>query len=286
LSHFHRLSFELPEAEQEWLSVELFARGADGISTEESGSGVRLVAYCPDPLPEELSRAGHSWGERGIRLLAAERCESRDWLAAYRAASVPLAVGRSFVVDPREPEEAGDRRGIAADGRILLRVPARRAFGTGSHPSTRMVLEWLESLDLEGRRVLDLGSGTGILSLAASSLGAASTLGIDVDPVACFVAAGIRKLNPPPTRLVAGGLACLGDVVFDLALVNILPGEWLAESAELARVVAESGEAILSGVPIEQADEVSDRLAGAGFEPLERRVEAEWAALRLRRVAR
>ncbi len=293
MSFYNRLTFELPESEQDWLSIELFARGALGVTLEEvegetAGREVEgalgLVAYCPDPLPTGLERVGDSWTGRGIRLVGRERCAPRDWLAAYRAASVPTDIGRGFVVDPREPDESAGG-GPTSAPRVLLRVPARRAFGTGSHPSTRITIEWMEDLDLGGRRVLDVGAGTSILSMAALHLGAAEAIGIDVDPVACFVASETLALNGSSARLVAGGLDCLGGAPFDVALVNILPSEWLAGAAALTPRLADGGLAIVSGVPTEQVAEVTEALRAIGLETRETRVEGEWAALRLTRTA-
>ena len=282
MSYFHRLIFHLPSSEQDWFSLELFARGADGVSVDESAESLQLVAYCPDPLPTELETVGASWMARGIRLARVERRESRDWLAAYRAASVPLEIGRGFLVDPREPQES-EKDSRPASDRILLRVPARRAFGTGSHPSTRLVLEWMEDLDLRGRRVLDVGTGTGILSMAALHLGAAEAIGVDIDPVACFVASETLELNRSPVRLISGGLSCLAGEPFDVALVNILPREWLAEAVGLGSRLTHDGYAILSGIPADDAEEVSAELLRSSLEPVERRISGDWAVLRVRR---
>lgn len=334
VSSYYRLSFELPVEQQDLFSVELFALGALGLVVEEARAATRLVAYCSDPLPEGLALDGESWAERGIRILERERFRAQDWLAEHRAACRPIEIGERFLVDPREPGRA-----VAMDGRVLLRVPARRAFGTGSHESTRLILEWLEDLDLRGLYVLDLGAGSGILSLAAMSLGAGAVVGLDIDPVASFVSREIVRLNAhlvpepanpagrfrplfgpdgvaPPRQmpdlassellvspqndlglsrqdsrvraqvhLVGGELSCLGDVSFDLALVNILPSRWLDGSSALARVLTPDGYAIVSGLSKQDADEVGGLLAQSGLEVRERRVDGEWAALGLSRGA-
>ena len=281
LSFYNRLSFELPADLEEWFSLELWARGALGVELESGRSTLRLIAYCPDPLPPELQYEGESWRRRGIRRLRRERCKSRDWLAAHREHAVPIEVGGRFLVDAREPQSVP-----ASNGRILLRVPARRAFGTGGHESTRLVLEWLEDLDLHGRSVLDLGSGTGILSLAALRLGAAVALGVDVDPIATFVARETLRLNAVTVALVAGNLSSFSAACFDLALVNILPGEWLDQGDRLASLLAPDARLIVSGVPRGDSEEVVRRLDGLGWTMIERRSDGEWVALKLVRGAR
>jgi len=109
-------------------------------------------------------------------------------------------------------------------GRRLLRLPARAAFGTGSHESTSLALELLEDADLQGRRVLDVGTGTGVLAFAALAFGAASVTGFDVDPASPFHARDNSALNGLHPRLFAGRLAALREKpLFDLALVQRRP---------------------------------------------------------------
>lgn len=279
-SSYYKLVYELPAAEEELFSVELWARGVRGLEVEEHGANVRLVAYCDDPPPSALASSS-SWPRRGIRLLRRERHRERDWLAVHRRYCRPLEIGERFLIDPREPGAA-----LPASGRILLRVPARRAFGTGAHESTRLVLEWLEELDLRGRSVLDLGAGSGILSMAALRLGAGTAVALDIDPVAAFVAHETVRLNGLEMWLIAGGLACLEGASFDLALVNILPHHWLDEAASLTRLLAAAGCVIVSGVPIEDAGEVAERLSALAWLETERRAAGEWIAMQLvRRTA-
>ena len=218
------LSFVLPADQEEWFSLELWAQGATGVQVSEDETGqMTMQAYFPDPLPFELAVRQAQWATRGFQLSSEALIEEEDWLAAYRRTARPFDVGRRFLIDPREPGAAQ-----AQTDRFVLRVPARRAFGTGSHESTQLILEWLESLDMAGTTVLDLGTGTGILAMAALRLGAVSVVGLDVDPQAVVLARENAVLNMTSIPLAAGGLGCLGEARFQLALVNIIPANWIS----------------------------------------------------------
>jgi ribosomal protein L11 methyltransferase len=196
----------------------------------------------------------------------------------YRRQARPFALGRGFFVDPGEPE-LDEREGIPASG--VMRIPARSAFGTGSHPSTSLVVEILETLDLTGRLILDVGTGTGILALVAMRLGAGRVVALDLDPAAAIAAHENARLNGSYFGVLAGRLGALGaEKWFELALVNILPARVEPDLEDLVRLLAASSEAIFSGMLAEQEERTRERLEDLGFEVRERRVEGDWCALR------
>lgn len=272
---------------EELVTAELWRRGTLGIEVqrEEAGS-LRFEAYFPAG-----PAAGGSPGEgdpSGARLLREETLPEADWLAPFRASALPFAVGRRLWVDPREPDSAPEP---APDGRALLRLPARRAFGIGSHESTRLLLQMLEEIDLAGLRVLDLGTGTGILAFAALLAGARLAVGLDLDPLAVFQARENALLNRLRLPLLAGGLGALagaarrgsGAPPFDLALVNVVPGEIAADLPLLPPLLAPGGEALFSGILWEHREAALRALEEVGLRPLAGLREGEWIAFRTAR---
>jgi ribosomal protein L11 methyltransferase len=185
-----------------------------------------------------------------------------------------------LVVDPREPEHERSGEGK----RILLRLPARRAFGIGSHPSTELVVEALEELPVRGRRVLDVGSGTGILCFVALHLGAHSAVGCECELASALVGAENRRLNRCEPRLFAGRIGALGPGArFDLILLNVLPERIDGELPDLVRRLARDGTLVVSGLLEEERRGLEVRYERLGLRVRARRTRGEWASLLLER---
>jgi len=270
-----RLRVATPLAEP--LAAELFARGALGLEESDSAPGrTELAVYFPRRGVDEGEVAGvaaalgatFSW----------EAVEPADWLARYREGARPVPLGRSFLADPRDPDDPGEPASLA--GRKTLRLPARTAFGTGSHESTRLAVELLEQDPPVGARVLDLGTGTGVLAYVALVLGARRVVGVDIDPAAALVGGQIAALNRLEPRIVVGGAGCLrSEACFDRVLVNIIPAHWLGEREAVRRLLAPEGRLLVSGLLLDQRSDVVGSLAEAGFEPVTERTEGEWLAM-------
>ncbi|HUF79282.1 MAG TPA: 50S ribosomal protein L11 methyltransferase, partial [Thermoanaerobaculia bacterium] len=252
--------------------------GTLGVQVLDGENGtVRLEAYFEEDGPEGLP---------GARFLGAEEVPAADWLAPYREAAQPFPVGERLLLDPRDPDGVEPP---AARGRLTLRIPARAAFGTGSHESTRLALELLEGVDLRGKRVLDVGTGTGILAFAARAFGARSAIGLDVDRAAPLHARANARLNGLSAAFFAGSLDALGGVSasrFDLALVNVIPEEVADELPRIASLLCPGGEAILSGILAIAGPRVLADWQALGLEPVAERTAAEWVAFRVRKAGR
>ncbi len=271
----------LPADLEEQLVAELWSFGALGFETHEAEAG-RLIldAYFPAPAPPGTDlRTLAPWRRRGVVEIGSESLGDRDWLATYRAAAEPFDVGRRLRIDPREPSAGATP---ACDPRTTLEIPARTAFGTGSHASTRLVLEWLEDLDLGGLAVLDVGTGSGVLSFAAELFGAGRVVGCDLDGQSVCVARANARLNGVSPRLYAGGVTALrGDTAFDLALVNILPESFAGDIPYLAGVLKPGARVISSGNLTARRDELLERWQGASFALEAERQAEEWVAFLL-----
>lgn len=203
-----------------------------------------------------------------------------DPLELYRARSRAFAVGRRFWIDP------GDSGAAEASGsRIALSLPASRAFGTGSHASTRLALLALEEEALEGRSVLDVGTGSGVLALAAAALGARFVVGLDSDAQAVFVARENLRRHPfgSRVRLYAGPLsACVGE--FDLVVANMLVEELLPEARRMLSRASRRGRVLLSGITHEREAGLLGRVRTGRWKLAGRRTEQEWSCLCLARA--
>ena len=273
-------SFSLPEDLEDLLTAELWSLGALGFEVGVPAAGrLQLDAYFPTPLPSALTGYDLTlWQQRGVEALTAQEIPDHDWLAPYRAASKPFDVGTTFRVDPRDPADAA---GHSQDNtsRHQLRIPARTAFGTGSHPSTSLVLEWLETVEPVDLTVIDVGAGSGILSFAAMILGARRVVGFDIDAQATCIARGNAELNNLAPLFFAGGAPALRTAPrFDLALVNILPENVQGEIPRLTRVLKPGARIISSGNLTDRREELLARWKEWGFEPAGEKRQDEWAA--------
>ena len=264
----------LPPDLEEIVLVDLWSAGTLGVQSSSGPDGeVRLEAWFPEGSEPDVPE------RPGVRLGLRDTIVDADWLAGYREKAVPFPVGAALFVDPREPEEETPE---VPEGRRLLRLPARTAFGIGSHESTSLAVELLEAAGVRGKRVLDVGTGTGILAFASLILGAAEVVAFDIDPASPFNAMVNRRLNRLHPRLFVGTSAPLRpDALFDLERINVIPEEIGPEMPGLVRRLRPGGEAILSGILAERGAEVLDTVRALGLVERERREAAEWVAFRV-----
>jgi ribosomal protein L11 methyltransferase len=286
-----RRVFRVPAAVEEDAVAVLWEAGTLGVEVEPAGADrVRLVAWFAAGAPP-VERAALP---AGTEPLGEEGVPEEDWMAPYRERARPFELGRAFVADPREPEP-GTGHGAGAEtaaagagwgGRHWLRLPARGAFGTGSHESTRLALELLEEAGVEGRRVLDVGTGTGVLAFAALALGARSAVAFDSDPVAAFHARENSALNGLDPRLYAGRIDALAPAGggFDLVVVNVIPERIVPELPRVAAQLAPGGELIVSGMLTADGPRMLDEMAALGLAERSRRTAGEWLGLRAGRA--
>jgi len=209
----------------------------------------------------------------------------RDWMAAWKQHYHPIPVGQRLLITPAwlEPEEAG---------RIPIRIDPGMAFGTGTHPTTQLCLELLEQRVRPGEALIDVGCGSGILSIAAVKLGARPILGVDVDEAAIANAEKNAQANQVRGE-IEFGIGSVKEIIarqFSLqvapvVLANILTpvlGRLLDDG--LAELVTPDGELILSGILVENEAEMLAALRGHQLEVVARRQRKDWVALVTRRA--
>jgi ribosomal protein L11 methyltransferase len=207
-----------------------------------------------------------------------------DWAEAWKAHYQPIRIGRRLLIRPLWIDVA-----LTADD-IELALDPGMAFGTGTHPTTQLCLEALEDLTPPGAQVLDMGTGSGILAIAAAKLGAAHVVALDNDVVAVEVAQENAEQNGVADKISIGHGSIENIITsarrFDLIVVNIIARIIMLMCEEgLAQTVRPGGLAIFSGVTTEQADDVEATLAKVGLQPYKRRQQGDWMCIEARREA-
>ena len=199
----------------------------------------------------------------------------QDWTAGWKSRVPTIHLGRRVVIKPSW------RTYAPAEKEIVLEMDPGLAFGTGLHPTTQLCVQAVEDLLEPGDRVLDLGTGTGILALVAAKLGAASVLAVDTDENAVTAARQNVRANGAEGA-IALRHGSLGDVQgrYDLILANILAPviETMAQEGLAARLQPE-GTLIASGILNEQVEDVCEVLVANGLRMTARRTSHAWAAL-------
>lgn len=219
-------------------------------------------------------------GEPAFATLSAE-----NWADAWKQHYKPLRLGKRLYIHPSWINDIA-----AQPDDVLIRLDPGMAFGTGTHPSTQLCLIATEELLAEhsGVSVLDLGCGSGILSIAAVKLGASTVWALDTDPIAVEATEENAALNNTAsnTTVTEGSLQTILESgrQFELALVNILARVIMQMcTSGLGDVVQPGGVAVFGGIIHEQADDVEAALRGTGLEPYKRRPAGDWVVIEARR---
>ena len=272
----------LPEAAEEELAERLWSLGTLGLEIAEvEGGSLRIHAWFAEPAPAVVDAGGVDWRPENVELVESAVVEDEDWMATYRRHAEAIPVGARFVVDPRD--EASRPLTADASGRLWLHLPARRAFGTGSHESTRLAVELLEGLPLADRTVLDLGTGTGVLAFVALAGGARRVVALDHDPLAALIAGQNGARNQMWPAVAAGAVSCLrAEPYFDLAVANILPEFVVGDLPALVARLRPGADAVFSGLLESERAAYEGRLARLGLATRARRRSGDWAALHAR----
>jgi ribosomal protein L11 methyltransferase len=208
--------------------------------------------------------------EPSFRVLSTE-----DWAEAWKAHYAVLHVGRQTVIVPQWLEY------WAQPGEVIVTLDPGMAFGTGTHPTTRLCLTALEALATPGMNVLDLGTGSGILAISAAKQGAASVLALDVDEIAVAAAQENVAANDVGSVVhVEAGSVEKASGPYDLILVNILAGvicELMGRG--LTGLLKPGGTLVASGIIDCQEAQVREALSEQGLKIVNRLAEQDWLAL-------
>lgn len=250
----------------------------DGTNTFEVGG---YFVEAPNEVALALLAAVHGAAE-----FAVSELPETDWVAHVKRELAPVEAGRFFVYGAHGASRV-------PNDKIALLIEAAMAFGTGHHGTTLGCLRALDRLADQGFKagvVADVGCGTAVLAMGAAQLWPeARVVASDIDPVAVDVARvniAANGLKSRVTALEAAGTAHKDlSGPFDLIFANILKGPLITLAPDIARVTAEGGVVVLSGLLTEQADEIVAHYAQIGFNLEHREDIGEWTALTLRRTS-
>jgi ribosomal protein L11 methyltransferase len=279
----YAMTVEVERERAEDLSAELLEEGAGGVEVRD-GEGVPMPGVAQPPPGRAILVAW--FGERvdaeavaAARGGSVEEVPDQDWGETWKKGLDAITVGRVHVRPTWIP-------GPAPAGAVEVVLDPGMAFGTGTHPTTSLCLAALSDLlgVRHGASVLDVGTGSGLLAIAAAKLGAGRVVANDNDPVALKVARENADANGAEVELTAADVRFV-EGAFDLVVANILANTLVELAPAIARRLAPCGLVLLSGILAPQEDEVRRAYVALGLKPLpggDRR-EGEWSLLALAR---
>lgn len=212
--------------------------------------------------------------------LSTADCMTEDWVNNWKQYFHPMPVGSRLLIRPTWEDE------YDADDRKVLHIEPGLAFGTGSHPTTKLCLETLERYVKEGSAVLDIGCGSGILSIACLLLGARSAFGVDIDSLAVKTALSNAQENGFDTNrfnAVQGNLSDKVSGKYDIVVANIVADIIMEFNSEVGKFLKDDGVYITGGIIETREDEVLFSFAQNGFKVIERFEEKGWLVFALKK---
>ena len=223
----------------------------------------------------------------GTLLMTMDSLQDADWENNWKQYYKPMEIGERLLVIPQWEQEDPKVRKALEGGRVPLILEPGLTFGTGSHATTRLCLTALEQAVQGGEKVLDLGCGSGILSIAALKLGAASALAVDIDDKCLDVAyenAAMNGIGRDAYTVKVGDI--LSDEAlraeigggYDVVLANIVADVIIGLGPMVRSLLRENGVFLCSGIIDTRAEEVADKLRQAGLEILDTRSSEGWYA--------
>jgi ribosomal protein L11 methyltransferase len=218
---------------------------------------------------------------RPIGELQTRVVHEEDWAEAWKEHFPVLRVGHRLVIRPTWREHE------AAPTDVVLSLDPGMAFGTGLHPTTRLCLagieQWADSSLLSDARVLDVGTGSGILAIAAALMGASYVLGVDIDPLAVETTRANAAANGMADFIEArtGGLPLADPERFHLVVANLISGLLIDIAPELAATLRPGGRLLAGGIYKDREAEVQSAFESAGLTIVGRSAEEDWVALEM-----
>lgn len=263
----------------------LLAAGAQGVVLEGEGHQRAVIAFLPEGAAvsaEEIGQRVRALARYGLQpgpaQVSVEWVHDEDWAESWKRHYRPLPVGRRLLIKPAWVT-------VAPTDRHVIELDPGMAFGTGYHPTTALCLEALEELVRPGDTVVDVGTGSGILAIAAALLGAGAVIAVDIDPQAVHAARENCRRNGVHDKVwvaegsAAAARALLAQQQADVVVANILADVIAGMVPELHGLLRPGGQLVASGIIADACDGVRARLVDAGFVLRAQRARGEWRCL-------
>lgn len=247
---------------------------------------VRVSLFVPEEknLSEYTSFLKERFSLLGISAtLSADGMNEEDWSESWKKYYKPIPLGKVTIVPAWEEYEA-------KAGEVIIKMDPGMAFGTGTHETTRLVMKIMQDELLGGERFLDVGTGSGILSICASKLGAKSCNAYDIDPVAVKIAKenaeadGCSNITVAVSDLLKGVDLSYGK--YDFCVANIVADIIIRMLPDIDEYLKEEAPLILSGIISIRADEVREAIKKNGFEIIREEKENDWLAIMVKKISK
>jgi len=246
---------------------------------EDSDEGRKMLQKINAEVTELKRREIDGVFGQGVsfgRLYVDDRkTDDKTWLNNWKGYFKPVKVTDHIIIKPTWEEYQ------SREGELVIEIDPGMAFGTGKHPTTSLCLKFMERCAGEFKRVLDVGCGSGVLSIAAALLGAENVLGVESDETAISIAkenVGLNGLSDK-IRIVCGDLVKGIDFKADLVTANLMADLVILLAEDVCKNLTPGGLFISSGVLLEKQDEVKAGIKNAGFEILDIMEDNEWCAI-------
>ncbi len=206
--------------------------------------------------------------------------QEENWNERWEGTIQPIYVGQRFIIRPSWAPQTSEK------GKIVLQIDPKMSFGTGYHESTRLILRLLEKYSIPNCNMLDIGTGTGILTIAAAKLGATNCIGIDIDHWAVENAKENVEANRVADRVSISGevLSHVSSWPFDLICANITYNTILELLPDIARKLTPNGIILLAGLLLSDEIPLTKQLEKISMTVVDKSVEGEWLSLAVKRV--
>jgi len=264
----------VPIKQAEDVSAHLFELGCAGVQEDNVDQGVCLIAYFEDhnnqtEVAQACDQLLSAFGI--VSEVHIDPVPDEDWTTSWRDYFKPVYATPKMIICPAWAPEP------APEGGFAILIDPKMAFGTGHHETTRLALMGLEMCISGGERVLDVGTGSGILSIAAIKLGAASAFGVDTDPPAVDNTQNNLLLNGILEGVeVKEGSLSLVSGVFDVVVANIISSILVPMLPQIAAHTKQGGKVVLGGILDREQDAFRQAILSAGFVITQMLEDGEW----------